>query len=137
MAIRADYSVVKLPDTYVTTKTVYRYEKDATDPSGKGRIRYEEIVEEKGGWLFTFLRGHQIRLTDEKQIALFGLATTQRLIDDSTGLEVNQQGVPIDIAAHVHQSILADGGAPDTVEGLVAQKRDTGDPIADAIADTE
>lgn len=142
MGIRMEYTVEKLPDSYVTTKTVYSYEPDPdwTPPLGvanprPGKIRKETVVEERGGWLYTFMRGHQIRVTTEEQMKLLGLTAEPRLIDDSTGLQVNAQGIPLDIAEHVKMGPLADGGTRDTVASLT--KRGSGDPIEDAINDTE
>lgn len=144
MAIRASYRVDVLPKEYVTEKIVYKYVKDpdAEQEVGKPtkKIRIEERVVEEGGWLFTFPRGHQIRCTSEQQIKLLGLSTSPHLIDDTTGLQVNENGIPIDIADHVKDAsnILGDGGAPDTVSTLMARragKRDN--PIDDIIKDTE
>lgn len=144
MAIRASYRVDVLPKEYVTEKIVYSYEPDpdAEQVVGKPtkKIRKETVVKEEGGWLFTFPRGHQIRCTTEQQIKLLGLSTSPHLIDDTTGLQVNEHGVPVDIADHVKGAtdILSDGGAPDTVSTLMARrsgKRDN--PIEDIIKDTE
>lgn len=144
MAIRASYRVDVLPKEYVTEKTVYSYEPDpdAEQVVGKPtkKIRKETVVKEEGGWLFTFPRGHQIRCTTEQQIKLLGLSTSPHLIDDTTGLQVNENGIPVDIADHVKgaSDILSDGGAPDTVSTLMARrsgKREN--PIEDIIKDTE
>lgn len=144
MAIRMEYTVEKLPDEYVTSKTVSKYVIDPeydmkTHEAGKKvpKVRVDEVIEERGGWLFTFMRGHQIRCTSLEQIKLLGLKPEPRLIDDQTGLEVNAQGIPLDIAQHVGASPLVDGGRPDTVASLVASRRRSSNPIADAIADTE
>lgn len=144
MGIRVEYDVEKLPDEYVTTKVVSKY---VVDPDydmtqhehGKKvpKVRVDEVVEEKGGWLFTFMRGHQIRCTSLEQIKLLGLKPERRLIDDTTGLEVNAQGIPLDIADHIGSRPLADGGKPDTAASLVASRRRTNNPIADIIAETE
>lgn len=144
MGIRMEYSVEKLPDTYVTEKTVLSYvlDPDWTPPPGvtnprPGKIRVETVVEEKGGWLFTFMRGHQIRCTSVEQIKLLGLSENARLIDDTTGLEVDRNGIPIDIADHVVKRPLADGGSPDTAASLMQARSRNKDPILAAIEDTE
>jgi hypothetical protein len=145
MGIRIEYNVERLPDEYTTTKTVSKY---VVDPdydmkyheAGKKvpKVRVDEVVEEKGGWLFTFMRGHQIRCTSEEQIKLLGLTAHPRLIDDSTGLEVTPQGIPVDIAEYAKNAPLADGGAPDTAASLVAARRGRREnPIEDIIRDTE
>lgn len=138
-----DYLVEKIPDTYETTKIVYAYIRDPDQEAIPGKptpkIRTETVITEKGGWLFTFMRGHQIRLTDEKQIALLGLSTAPRYIDDSTGLEVNKQGIPVDVEQYVTNAPLMDGGVPDTGASLVARHRGrkSDNPISDIIKDTE
>jgi hypothetical protein len=143
MGIRASYRVDVIPDDYVTEKIVYAYVPDpeAEQIPGKPtkKIRTETVVQEKGGWLFTFPRGHQIRCTTKQQIELLGLSTSPHLIDDSTGLQVNEHGIPIDIADHVKGAvdIMSDGGAPDTVSTLMARRGRKSDPIADIIKDTE
>jgi hypothetical protein len=149
MGIRADYTVTKLPDTYVTkhTEVFYGYdEKWQPDPEKpdlkRPRVRTEREVEDRGGYLFTFMRGHSIRLTSLEQIKQFGLDVKPRLIDDTTGLEVNENGVPVDIANFINQSSgsMMDGNAGAEVGGLmdgIAPKSNSGDPIADAIDDTE
>lgn len=140
MAIRANYTVQKIPDTYVTKKTVYEYvpDPDAEQVVGKPtrKIRVEKVVEEKGGWLFTFPRRHSVRCTSLEQIKLLGLSTEPYLIDDTTGLQVNSQGIPLDIAEHVTGG-LTDGGVGETVEQLIARGSSKGDPIEQAIDDTE
>lgn len=143
MAIRASYRVDVIPDEYVTEKIVYAYVPDPDAPQEVGKpvkkIRTETVVKEKGGWLFTFPRGHQIRCTSKQQIELLGLSTSPHLIDDSTGLQVNEHGIPIDIADHVKGAtdLMNDGGAPDTISTLMARRGRKSDPIADAIEDTE
>lgn len=141
MGIRASYTVHKIPDSYVTEKITFKYitDPDAEVVVGKKtpKIRIEEKVIERGGWLFTFPRGHSIRCTSLEQIKLLGLSTEPRLIDDSTGLEVNKNGIPLDIAEHV--TGLQDGGEVETVEQLIARSagQQAPDPIAAAIDDTE
>jgi hypothetical protein len=144
MGIRASYRVDVIPDEYVTTKIVYAYIKDpdAEQEVGKPtkKIRTETVVEEKGGWLFTFPRGHQIRCTTEQQIKLLGLSTSPHLIDDTTGLQVNEHGIPLDIADHVKGAVdlMSDGGAPDTVSTLMTRRNGkASNPIHDAIDETE
>lgn len=127
MGIRMEYDVVKLPDTYVTRETVYEYIKDPDAEKVEGkphpRKRVERVREVKGGWLFTFMRGHQLRVETEEQMKLLNLSAHRRLIDDSTGLEVNEQGIPIDIQ-HLAPQALHDGGAPDTVASLAGRAHD-------------
>lgn len=144
MAIRASYRVDVLPKEYVTEKITYSYIPDPDQEQVVGKptkkIRVETKAVDRGGWLFTFPRGHQIRCTSEEQIKLLGLSTSPHLIDDSTGLQVNEHGIPVDIADHVKGAadFLADGGAPDTVSTLMARRSGkVSNPIEDIIKDTE
>lgn len=148
MGVRIEYTVEKLPESYVTTKKVYKYipdpdwkQEDHGNGAVRPRIRVEEEVEEHGGWLFTFMRGHQIRVTSMEQMKLFGIHERPRLIDESTGFECNEHGVPLDIAHVVKHGtgLAADGTGGDTGASLLAAqaRSNTGDPIEDAINDTE
>lgn len=141
-----EYNVTKLPDTYVTKKIVYAYVPDPdwmpderTPNARPAKVRTETVVEEKGGWLFTFMRGHQIRCTSLQQIELLGLTAAPRLIDDSTGLQVNAQGIPLDIQEHVKAGPLMDGGGGgDTVDSLMGHAHvPVDDPINSIIDETE
>jgi hypothetical protein len=138
MGIRVEHTVHKLPDSYVTKETVFRYIPSEDDP--KIKVRVEEVVEHRGGYLVKFMRGHSIRLFDEKHLEMFGLTTAPRLIDETTGAECNEHGVPLDIAQYVKQSnSMQDGDAGDELGSLLdpAAHADTGDPITDIIKDTE
>src|SRR5215475_2341664 len=101
MAIRVEYEVRKLPDSFVTKETHYDFVDDEKAPPDRyGRKRQKMVstqVESRGGWLYIVRGkpGHTIRLTSLEQIEAFGLATSPKLIDANTGEEVGPDGVPL------------------------------------------
>lgn len=106
MGIKVDHVVYKLPDSYVTKRETYKYVPSEEDPKIKVRTVVE--VEDKGGYLVKFFRGHSIRCFDDAHLAALGFTTKPRLIDEASGLECDERGVPLDIAHLV--SITKDGG---------------------------
>jgi hypothetical protein len=100
-AIRVEYEVRKLPDTYVTREKQYSFELDEKAPRGRfGEQRQKMIskdVEVRGGWLFIIRGkpGHTVRLTSLDQLESFGLGQKPKMIDANTGEEVDEYGVPI------------------------------------------
>lgn len=146
MAIRVEYTVHPLPNTYVTEETIYKYVPSEDDP--KIKVRVEEKIEHRGGFLIKFMRGHSIRIFDKEHLAAFNAAMVgsqrdtagsfqidmnPRLIDEVSGQVVNSQGVPADIEHLVRQR--TDGAAADEDGGLFDGEV-TGDPVEDAIRAT-
>lgn len=113
--IRPQYMPKALPKSFTTTETicemVQEYKKDdegefERDEQGR-KIKkgpatmVQKTIESKGGILFTFPRGHSIRLSTKEQIKQFGLSENPKLIDMASGEEVNEQGVPLSLAQYV------------------------------------
>ncbi len=121
MAMRMDYEVRILPDSYVTHETQYAFEEDPKqkkDRYGNPRTKMvSKQVEVRGGILIVVRGkpGHSIRLSSldqaldlklidqDKYNELIGhkdglLAMRPRLVDLNTGEEVNEQGIPLNIA---------------------------------------
>ena len=100
MAIRVEYEVRKLPDTFVTKEMEYSFEIDEKAPRGRfGEQRQKMVskeVEVRGEYLFIIRGkpGHTIRLTSLDQLKQFGLDTSPKMIDANTGEEVDEHGVP-------------------------------------------
>lgn len=125
MGIRVEHTVHKLPDTYITHETVYEYVKDKDDP--KIKTRQECLVEHRGGYLVKFMRGHMLRFFDEDHLRAAGFnGTKPRLIDENSGLECNEQGIPLDVAALIGGTSPRAEGSDDQEFGL-----SSGDPDAD------
>lgn len=101
MGMRVEYEVRKLPDTYVTKERRYSFVDDDTIPPDRyGRKRQKMVVEDvetTGGWLFIMRGkpGHSIRLTSLDQLAAFKLKSTPRMIDNESGEEVGEDGIPL------------------------------------------
>lgn len=110
MSFRAEYEVRKLPDDFITKEMRYNFvddEKATPDRFGRKRQKMvSELVESTGGWLFIVKGkpGHSIRLTSLDQIEAMKLSTTPRRIDEQTGEEVDERGVPISVAHLVNGS---------------------------------
>jgi len=102
-AIRVEYEVRKLPDTFVTKEMRYSFVVDEKAPRNRwGEPRQKmvsEEVESRGGYLYIVRGkpGHTIRLTSLDQIAAFGLSDKPKLIDANTGEEVDEHGVPLTV----------------------------------------
>jgi hypothetical protein len=100
MAIRVEYEVRKLSDTYVTKEQRYSFVIDEKAPRGRfGEQRQKMVSEEvevRGGYLYVIRGkpGHTVRLTSLDQIKQFGLGTSPKMIDANTGEEVDEHGVP-------------------------------------------
>lgn len=116
-----EFEVRLLPDSYVTQETVYAFEEDPKqkkDRYGNPRTKMvSKEVETRGGVLIVVRGkpGHSIRLTSLEQALDLKLidhetfarlsahkdglkALRPRLVDTGTGEEVNEQGVPLNIA---------------------------------------
>lgn len=91
--IVAQYVPKVIPKSYKTTEMHYNIVKNK---DGTSRLEAKE-VESTGGLLFQFPRGHSIRLSTAEQIEHFGLSRNPRLVDLTTGEEVDQNGVPLSI----------------------------------------
>lgn len=110
--IKAQFQVQKIGDDYTTFATEYEMVKQKD-----GTMRMEpKQVPSKGGYLFTMSNGSQIRLESEDQIKHFGLDTKPKLVDITTGEEVNEQGVPLSIANLVSGAV-AEAVLPRPVAG--------------------
>lgn len=72
--------------------------------AGPNTLEMQE-VESKGGIMFTFPRGHSIRLTDPAQLKQFKLTENPKLVDLDLGEEVNEKGMPLSLLS----VISADG----------------------------
>jgi len=100
MAIRVEYEVRKLKETFVTKEKHYEFvDDDKAPPDRFGRKRQKMIeteVESHGGYLYIIRGkpGHTVRLTSLEQIRQFNLDTSPRMIDANTGEEVDEHGVP-------------------------------------------
>lgn len=75
-------------------------------------------VPSNGGIMFTFPRGHSIRLSSPEQLKQFKLTEQPKLVDLDLGEEVNAAGVPVSMLAIVADSNKSGGdfGMVDTVE---------------------
>lgn len=110
MGYRVEYEVRKLPDSYVTKEMRYSFVDDEkAQPDRFGRKRQKmvsEEVESRGGWLFIVRGkpGHSFRLTSLDQIKSLGLSERPRLIDNETGEEVNEQGIPLSVVSQLEHS---------------------------------
>lgn len=120
MAMRMDYEVRILPNEYVTHRVEYAFEDDPKQKKDRyGNPRQKMVtkqVEERGGVLIVVRGkpGHSIRLTSleqaldlklidhDKYVELSEgkglLGMRPRLVDTMTGEEVNEQGIPLNIA---------------------------------------
>lgn len=79
--VRAAYEVH--PYTGKTTRQVCKVDK-------KTRQVVCEHVEDTGGYMVYFPKGHSIRVRDEKELALLGFDRPAKLIDMETGDETGQ-----------------------------------------------
>jgi len=140
MGIRVEYTIHELPPSYVTKEKVYKYVPSEDDP--KIKVRTEEEIEHRGGFLVKFMRGHSLRFYDKAHLAAFNAAMRgsghrdgasfqintdgrARLVDENSGQVVNAQGIPEDIQ-HLVAPVI-DGGAADEDGGLF--DGDAGDGI--------
>jgi hypothetical protein len=121
MGMRMDYEVRILPDDFITERVEYAFEEDPKqkkDRYGNARTKMvTKLVQERGGVLIVVRGkpGHSIRLTsldqaldlkliDADMYASLGGAggdlkkLRPRLVDTGTGEEVNEYGVPLNIA---------------------------------------
>lgn len=122
MGIRMDFEVTKLPESYVTLQTEYVFEDDPKQRKDRyGNARQKMVpktTELRGGWLIKVRGkpGHSIRVNSLEQALALKLIDADayarmqdggeirpRLIDDSTGEEVNEQGIPIRIARELEE----------------------------------
>lgn len=107
MSIRAEYEIRKLPDSYVTKETHYGFEDipgSRKDRFGREmQRRVEKEVEVRGGWLLIVRGkpGHSIRLQSEEQATALKVALKPRLVDSTTGEEVNEKGIPLTVVAQL------------------------------------
>jgi len=142
MSFRAEYEVRKLPDDFVTTEMRYNFvDDDKATPDRWGRKRQvmlSEKVESRGGWLFIVKGkpGHSIRLTSLDQIEAMKLATTPRRIDEQTGEEVDERGVPVAVAHLVNGGQVHTTGRHSTDVDVQTSDDDLGnmtDPIDESV----
>lgn len=104
MGMRAEFEVRKLPDSFVTFENKYSFVDDEkAQPDRFGRKRQKmvtEKVESHGGYLFVIRGkpGHSIRLTTLDQIEAMKLSVHPRIIDDQTGEQVDERGIPLSVA---------------------------------------
>jgi hypothetical protein len=102
--MRAEYEVRELPDTFVTYEKRYSFvedEKAIPDRYGRKRQKMvEETVESRGGWVYVVRGkpGHSIRLTSRDQMETHKLSPSPRMIDDRTGEEVDNRGIPLSVS---------------------------------------
>ena len=130
MAIRAEYVVEKLPDSFVTKAVHYEFIGDGEDRKGKKLMKMvSKEVESRGGWLFTFFNGSSIRLESLDQMPTFGLSPKPRLIDDQTGEEVDESGIPLSL-----KDVIAKATAIPREAGAVVSK---GEGVESSIANLE
>ena len=131
--IVAAYMPKALPKTFETTEThvkIVRHYVMEEDAKGKEVFAHDENgrkikagpntlefvqVPSTGGIMFTFPRGHSIRLTSPEQLKQFGLTEQPKLVDLDLGEEVNAAGVPLSMLAIVQEG-GAGGFASETVE---------------------
>jgi hypothetical protein len=110
--IKAEFQVQKIGKDYQTTATEYEMVKQKD-----GTMRMEQKqVPSTGGYLFTMSNGSQIRLETLDQLKHFNLDVKPRLVDITTGEEVNEHGVPLSIANLV-QGAVAEAVLPRPVAG--------------------
>lgn len=114
---------VKIVRHYVMTEDAKGKEVFDVDENGRkikaGPNTLEFIEKEStGGIMFTFPRGHSIRLTDPAQLKQFKLTDRPKLVDLDLGEEVNEAGVPLSMLAIVQEGEADVGGglASETVE---------------------
>lgn len=121
--IKAQFQVQPIPDSYETFETRFKMKKGQ---DGTMRMESEQVAS-KGGYLFSMPNGSQIRLESLDQVKHFNLDTKPKLIDITTGEEVNEAGVPLSIANLVHgavqeamlpKPVAGDGGVESTIEAL-------------------
>lgn len=121
--IQAQYQVQPISKDYETFENRFEMKKGQD-----GTMRMEAVkVATKGGYLFSMPNGSQIRLESLDQIAHFGLNTSPKLVDITTGEEVNEQGIPLSIANLVHgavqeamlpKPVAGDGGVESSIAAL-------------------
>lgn len=85
--------------------------------AGPNTLEFEQVPS-KGGIMFTFPRGHSIRLSSPEQLKQFKLSEQPRLVDLDLGEEVNAAGVPTSMLAVLSNSDKSGGdfGMVDSVE---------------------
>lgn len=134
MRIAAAFMPKALPKTFETeevhAKIVQNYIKDEDEKDGFARDEHGkkikagpatvvfETVKSFGGVMFTFPRGHSIRLTTIDQIKQWGLSTKPRLVDMDSGSEVNEKGIPVNMQHLLEPGSTGDFGVADASEGL-------------------
>ena len=130
MAIIPEYMVKAVPKDFVTyetrckmvqdyvideeTKKPLRDEHGQRVKKGPARMVREDDVESRGGLMYTFPNGNSVRMASQNQLDLFGLSNTPKLIDDKTGEEVDERGVPVALA-----ELISDIGAAKLEAGSV------------------
>lgn len=114
MAMRAEYEVRKLPDSFVTHANKYGFVEDENGRKNRygerpQRITIEENgLEVRGGWIILVRGkpGHSIRITSldqarQHKLKVIGNEIVPRFIDSQTGEEVNEEGIPLTVAAQL------------------------------------
>lgn len=134
MRIAMAFTPKALPKTFETeevhAKIVQNYVKDDDEKDGFARDEHGkkikagpatvqfETVKSTGGVMFTFPRGHSIRLTTADQIKQWGLSTKPKLVDMDSGSEVNEKGIPVNMLHLLEPKAVGDFGIADASEGL-------------------
>lgn len=125
--IAAQYSVTEISNDVVRKEVVHESVRDA---NGK-HVGFKPVVrEKKGGYFYKFPNGNSITLDkpadgpaakmmddlsnlsegdevpmgkriSKNQLEVFGLTSSPRLVDMTTGEEVDERGVPLSLAQHV------------------------------------
>lgn len=145
MGMRMDYEVRILPDSYVTHETEYAFEDDPKQRKDRyGNPRQKMVTREREirGGVLIIVRGkpgHSIRLTSldqaldlklidqdtynrlsDSEAPNGGLLNLRpRLIDTGTGEEVNERGVPLNIAHELENGTTQPRDAGRSARGRV------------------
>jgi hypothetical protein len=99
-------------------ETVFSHDENGRKiKAGPNTLEFEQ-VKSFGGIMFTFPRGHSIRLSSPEQLKQFKLTEQPKLVDLDLGEEVNAAGVPVSVLAIVADSNRSGGdfGMVDTLE---------------------
>jgi hypothetical protein len=129
--MRAEFEVRELPQSFVTKEKRYSFVEDETaTPDRWGRKRQKMITEDvdsRGGWLFVIRGkpGHSIRLTSLEQVEAMKLSIRPRMIDDQTGEEVDERGIPLSVAHIVNGGRTGSMSGPHATDIDVEQTGDS------------